>query len=583
MPGNWDFDYREVTRPPQNRRTLADPDLDDMDRAIEAALLTTLTTGLGIEMLLWQFHSTPVKGRLWKRGYRVLHRVLRNRRQVVAWLEEDMKHTWTHNVIRTPIDTINIVGAGGIDQGTISELAGPPGSGKSAYAYDTASNFLVDNPDGVVLILDPELSTDLVRLEYTFRLDMSRVLIVNATTLEMGYKEIYRIIGDQNKQAVAKITVSAFLASWDLKEAMKLMKSAELEPDLSLLDEAISTKEVVEKAQKNLATLLAFRGLLKPDQRPTPVLIIWDTIAASKPQAEVDAAMAGKDPRDAGGMGLRARINETNLAIVMSHLFNSSVTIFLLNQIRTTGIGTYHVSETSSGGNALKHANHYYFWFSKNQRSYDEHLKMNIGSSSKVSVKKSKFGPTIENIPIYINDQVGGKIVPDDEAAMVAVDLGILHSAGGWWRVKDQDPPISYRWEKESVQGDNYISKNARLREYFLDAIARHFRKNYFTLNIVYEKLGLTLGKLSDKDLKDRDSLYEKNVAKPIFADTKKDDPPPKQEDKQEAKSNGPQPQPEPEAEPEIIETGEEIEDEDVEIVDLGDNFELTEDPVIIE
>jgi hypothetical protein len=65
------------------------------------------------------------------------------------------------------------------------------------------------------------------------------------------------------------------------------MKEAALEPDLSLLDETISSKEVVAKAQRTLATLLAFRGLLKPE-RPTPVLVVWDTIAASKPEAEVN-------------------------------------------------------------------------------------------------------------------------------------------------------------------------------------------------------------------------------------------------------------------------------------------------------
>lgn len=86
MKRSWWFEYREVDRPAANRRTLADPDLDHMDQDIELALLTTLKTGLGIEMLLWQFHSTPAKGRLWKRGYRVLHRVRPNRQQVVAWL-----------------------------------------------------------------------------------------------------------------------------------------------------------------------------------------------------------------------------------------------------------------------------------------------------------------------------------------------------------------------------------------------------------------------------------------------------------------------------------------------------------------
>jgi RecA/RadA recombinase len=428
-----------------------------------------------------------------------------------------IKHVWTHNTIRTPIDTINIIGVGGIDQGTISELAGPPGSGKSAYSYDTASNFLADNPDGVVVILDPELSVDLIRLEFTFKLDMTRVIIKNARTLEGGYSEIYRILGDQDKQALAKTTVDDFVKNWDLKEAIKLMKTAELEPDLSLLDDTVSSKEVVIKAQRSLATLLAFRGLLKPS-RPTPVLVVWDTIATSKPAKEVEAALEGKDPRDAGGMGLRARINEINLAIVMSSLFNKPVTIFLLNQIRTAGLGSYQVTEVSSGGNALKHANHYYFWFSKSKKAYDDGLKMYIGSNSKVSIRKSKFGPTIDDIPIYINDQMGGKIVPDDEAAMVAADLGILYSAGGWWKIRG-DKDKSYRWEKEAVTGDNYISKNAKLREMFLDAIARHFRKNYYTLNIVYEKLGLTLGNLSKKDLEERDKIYDRNVSRPIIPD----------------------------------------------------------------
>jgi RecA/RadA recombinase len=464
-----------------------------------------------------------------------------------------LKHQWTHSVIRTPIDTINILGAGGINEGTICECAGPPGSGKSAYAYETAANFLVDNPDGVVVILDPELSTDLIRLEYTFRLDMTRVLIVNAKTLENGYGEIYRIIGDQDKQAVAKTKVEEFLSNWNLKEAIKLMKEAEIEPDLSLLDEAISSKEVLAKAQRSLATLLAFRGLLKP-HRPTPVLLIWDTIAMSKPAAEVEAALKGKDPRDAGGMGLRARINEVNLAIVMSSLFNKPVTLFLLNQVRTAGIGSYQVTEISSGGNALKHANHYFFWFSKNKKAYDEHLKMYIGSSSKVSVRKSKFGPTIDDIPIYINDQLGGKIIPDDEAAMVAIDLGILWSAGGWWKITKDGP--SYRWDKEAVAGDNYISKNPKLREFFLDEIARHFRKNYLTLNIVYDRLGLTLGSLSEKDLKERDAIYEKNVSRPTIKDE------PNQEVKQESE--------EPEENDDIVSND-----------DDGRPIELTEEPII--
>jgi RecA/RadA recombinase len=210
-----------------------------------------------------------------------------------------MIHLWTHNIIRTPIDTINVIGAGGIDQGTITEIAGPPGSGKSAYAYGTASNFLKDNPAGVVIILDPELSVDLIRLEFTFELDMNRVIILNARALEDGFVEIFRILKDQALSSVANVTVEAFLAGWKLEDAMKLLKEIKIDFNLSLLDENVTTDpEIIAKARKDIATILAFRGKLKP-QRPTPVLIIWDTIAASKPRAEVEAAMAGDNPMNA--------------------------------------------------------------------------------------------------------------------------------------------------------------------------------------------------------------------------------------------------------------------------------------------
>ena len=439
-----------------------------------------------------------------------------------------MRHHWFHNVIRTPIDTINIVGAGGIDQGTICECAGPPGSGKSAFAYGTASNFLIDNPDGVVVILDPELSADLIRLEHTFQLDMTRVLIRNARTLESGFAEFNRVIADLETQVTAEETVTAFLANWDLKKAVKAMKEAGLEPDLELLDPNVSPPEIITKAQAALATLLAFRGKLKPE-RTTPVLVIWDTIAASMPKAELEAAQEGKDPMNAGGMGLRARTLTPNLMIMMTALYNKPVTVLLLNQIRMTGFGTWKgPEETSSGGHALKHTNHYYFWFEWAKKIYDEDRKMNIGSTSKVSILKSKFGPTIEDIPVYINDMIGGKIIPDDEAILVARDLGILRPTGGWWKFRNEDH--GYRWDKE-------IIGNPEIRNRCLDLIARHFRMNYFTLDIVYKKIGLTLGDLSEADLQERQDLLNTRARRQ--ESTRSTEQPPVKESVKESKSNG--------------------------------------------
>lgn len=70
-------------RPPRNRASLGAPGDDDL----EAALLNTFYLGNAIRVPLAFFHTSPAKGRLWKRGWRVLHRVLPDRESVAAWVE----------------------------------------------------------------------------------------------------------------------------------------------------------------------------------------------------------------------------------------------------------------------------------------------------------------------------------------------------------------------------------------------------------------------------------------------------------------------------------------------------------------
>lgn len=77
--------YESIERPPRNRRHLTDADLD-YDQDVEQALLGTLTGG-AISIPLWKFHSSPAKGRLWAKDYKVKHRVLPDRQTVAAWLE----------------------------------------------------------------------------------------------------------------------------------------------------------------------------------------------------------------------------------------------------------------------------------------------------------------------------------------------------------------------------------------------------------------------------------------------------------------------------------------------------------------
>jgi|SRR5215831_2129411 len=77
--------YQELDRPARNRRTLGEM---DYDRDLEEALVATCDSGKAIIVPISQFHSSPAKSRLWADGYKVRHRVLPDRENVAAWVED---------------------------------------------------------------------------------------------------------------------------------------------------------------------------------------------------------------------------------------------------------------------------------------------------------------------------------------------------------------------------------------------------------------------------------------------------------------------------------------------------------------
>lgn len=74
--------FPQIDRPQTNtRRAPGDWDVD-----VELSLRSTLATAQAVVIPLWQFHSSPAKGRLWAEGFSVKHRVQDNRQDVSAWL-----------------------------------------------------------------------------------------------------------------------------------------------------------------------------------------------------------------------------------------------------------------------------------------------------------------------------------------------------------------------------------------------------------------------------------------------------------------------------------------------------------------
>jgi|SRR5215475_5557648 len=81
------MDFEFIDRPERNRHRKPLKYDDDLVNA----LLQTVGNGRAIKVLLSRFHSSPAKGRIWKKwpGYHVYHRVLSDDQHVAAWVEKD--------------------------------------------------------------------------------------------------------------------------------------------------------------------------------------------------------------------------------------------------------------------------------------------------------------------------------------------------------------------------------------------------------------------------------------------------------------------------------------------------------------
>jgi RecA/RadA recombinase len=426
-----------------------------------------------------------------------------------------------HHVIRTPIDTLNILGGGGLKAGSIVQAYGPPASGKSTFCYQSASIYQKDHPDAVIHIIDVENSVDLLRLKHVFQLDMDRVRIHNLHTLERAFKLIIDCADQMSKQAIGKIQ--------DGRKQIKILSKSQLEKltddelfkyaeQFKVLTDDSKTEPFIcpkdydndrEKVMKALALAGAYR--VKDYGNMIPTLIIWDTIAVSRPEAEYEKIAEGNMGKNAAGMNLSTQVISQKLCSVLSTMGGKPLTLFLPNQVRLKGFGSYGgPTEGFYGSYAIEHNCHYILKFDKiNNRdsrlkNYDEDIKMKTGTDFRMKIEKTKFCPATKDVALYINDARGGLIVPKDELANVALDLGLLKKVHGGYELPSSPEIGKLKWLREESDGDNYISGNTKVRNVLMEEITRHYRKSYFTLDLLYNEVGLSdFGKPSAQDLED--------------------------------------------------------------------------------
>ena len=169
---------------------------------------------------------------------------------------------------------------GGVAEGRIVEIQGPPSSGKSHIAYEIAKS--TQKMNGIVVYIDTENATSVENLEGLGIDIRKRFVFIQETCIE----DIFKVI-----------------------------------------------ESTIEKARN-----------LKAD---VPVTVIWDSVAASAPKAEIEGEY------DQNTIGLAARVLSKGFRKITDIIGDKNVCLVLLNQQRQKIGVMYGDPSTTPGGMAI--------------------------------------------------------------------------------------------------------------------------------------------------------------------------------------------------------------------------------------
>ena len=185
-----------------------------------------------------------------------------------------------------------------------------------------------------------------------------------------------------------------------------------LQPDT--LEETLGMIENVSKTIKEVKT-------------DVPVVIIWDSLPASKPEAEI------KGEYGSGALGLTARLMSKSLSRLKNVLSKEQIALVIINQYREKIGIQFGDSRTTPGGKALK-----FYASLRIELSVSKQLETNgkiIGIQGKAYVKKNKvampFGRAEYNLFFETGIDNASSILP------IAVEQGMVEKKGGWYFIGD--------------------------------------------------------------------------------------------------------------------------------------------------
>ena len=340
--------------------------------------------------------------------------------------------------MRTPIEILNIVGAGGIDPGSAVEAWGANSAGKSTFCYETMEMQLEDKGENAMcLILDSECSFNPLRARSVFN-----------------------------------------IRPCNLPEGMVK------DPDPRVFVEPAMT---IEAVAKTIVTYIA-----KANSEKKQLLVIWDSVSVTGTEKDnaafIEAIEKNKEVNTfSAGMMLRPRVIKEQLRNVMLSLYMTPHVILLINQA-VVSIGQFISKDDSAGGHSLKHNMLYRLSFKK-VGTIESEYKQPIATITNFEIVKSKNTPTLKKQEQLIWDTLGGKYDKRWGVFMEAEKMGIYKKDR---TCKFSDEVIA-RYSTVKDIGDKKLEKTFMKNDEFFEIckkeITDYYRKTFFMVECEYKEL----------------------------------------------------------------------------------------------
>lgn len=271
---------------------------------------------------------------------------------------------------------------GGYPEGRVIEVSGPPSIGKSHLAYHVAA--VVQALGGIVIYVDTENATPVEKLK------------------QMG------------------VNVKKGFVYVDEHCTEKVFKTIE-------------------------RTILLAKSLLEK-KRDVPVLVVWDSVAATSPLAELEGEYEDST------IGLQARVISKGMRKITGVIGQNNVTLLCLNQLRTAIGVTHGDPDITPGGKAIPYHASIRIRLTSGTQIKDAKGNV-IGIHVIMTIKKNKIAPPFRKYEFniifgkgiveheYIFDEVrahcaDNKVLMDHtDAKGNKTKLNICISGTGAWRL----------------------------------------------------------------------------------------------------------------------------------------------------